>query len=112
MDYPAKELAITAWPDDPLRVGDAIENQNFDLVADRYYLELIDAVSAMAQGRQATVKLMGIEYTADDILLEIIESQPAADVLLMFVAGQRACGQKMVDEWCKKRAHELAEEEI
>lgn len=114
MTYILDRDGIAACPDDFLRVGDAIESQNFDLVADRHYLELLDAVTAMAQGKQNSVKLLGVSYTVDDILYEIIENQPAADVLRLFMPGSAKsfAGEKMIDAWCQSKARKLAEQEV
>lgn len=99
--------------DDPMRVGDAIESQNLALITDRYYQELLESVTAMAHGKQSSVKLLGVERSVDDILYEIIENQPAVDVLRLFFPGpaKSYAGEKMIDAWCYMKAQALAEQE-
>jgi hypothetical protein len=113
MTYVLDRDGLGACPDDPMRTGDAVERQNQALIADRYYLELIETVTAMAQGKQDSVKLLGIERSVDDILYEIIENQPAADVLRLFFPGpaKSYAGEKMIDAWCYMKAQALAEQE-
>ena len=100
--------------DDPARVGDSIENQNYALVVDRHYQDLLEAVSAMAQGKQTSLKLLGVEHTVDDVLYDIIENQPATDVLRLFFPGQvkSYAGEKMIDAWCYIKAQALADNEV
>lgn len=85
----------------------------FTKLADGYYLELIDAVRNMAEGKQATVRMFGLDCTIDDILYQIIENQPAADVLRLFYPGQvrSSAGEKMIEGWCWEQAKKMAEHE-
>lgn len=113
MTYVLDRDGLGACPDDPMRTGDAVERQNHALIADRYYLELLEAVTAMAQGKQSSVKLLGVIHSVDTILYEIIENQPAAEVLRLFMPGPARSykGEKMIEDWCKAKAAVLAKQE-
>lgn len=113
MTYHLDRDGIAACPDDPMRTGDALERQNCELIIDRHYLELLETVTAMAQGKQSSVKLLGVIHSVDTILYEIIENQPAIDVLRLFFPGQvkSYAGEKMIDAWCYIKAQALADNE-
>lgn len=127
MNFVLERDGLSACPDDPLRVSAPLgwteqqeqqhERQLKQLVDD-HFEQILDMVDQLVTGKAEVVYIGSKKYGADDLLMLIIEDQDAAAVLRALMprtgcyAGTNYAGQKWIEAWCLKTAHELAKNDM
>lgn len=117
MNFVLERDGIAACPDDRARTDTPEPSINMQSFIDGFAMGIEDAVFDVLRGREEYAYVGTDRFDKHELFELITENGDPAEMLLAMCersaySGTSSLGNKLIHEWCQRKATELAEKEL